>query len=99
MIQRFSGQAQAVGVRQRTAKVVIPEGTAPGVAAGAGVDLCLALQLLAAFLLETLGVVRALAKAGLSTSLLAVIGLVGIWRGLKTLESIGPPDCGKLHCP
>lgn len=46
------------------------------------------LQLLAAFLLGTLGIENPVLANGLTTALLVVIGVVGMWRGLKTLESV-----------
>lgn len=46
------------------------------------------LQLLAAFLLGTLGIQNPLLANWLTTGLLVAIGVVGIWKGLKTLESV-----------
>jgi len=46
------------------------------------------LQLLAAFLLETTGSSHPQLANWLTTALLCVIGVVGVWRGLKTLESV-----------
>ena len=46
------------------------------------------LQLLSAFLLSALGIDNEVLGDGITTALLAFIGLVGMWRGLGELESI-----------
>jgi len=46
------------------------------------------LELLAVFLLKAFGVNSQVAADGITTSLLLVIGGIGIWRGLKELEAV-----------
>ncbi len=46
------------------------------------------LQLLAAFSLRTLGITQQTAAPFIATALLAVIGVIGIWRGLGELEKV-----------
>jgi hypothetical protein len=46
------------------------------------------LQLLAAFLLNAMGVKSQLAAHGITTGLLLIIGAIGMWRGLGMLEGL-----------
>jgi hypothetical protein len=46
------------------------------------------LELLAAFVLQMIGLDSALAANGITTALLLIIGGIGMWRGLKELEAV-----------
>jgi hypothetical protein len=52
------------------------------------ISVCYYLQLLAAFVLEPLGIRDPAAAHGLATALLMLIGGVGLWRGLAELEKV-----------